>query len=406
MNFMYRNEKHYLNESGIINTYSFNEIVEYLKDKIANQYHITIDKILVEPEQNFNRREDMTCLFNIPFAFIGTNKENVTAIYTCNCNVNFKLTNEEFEEAKANGIVHFIKGIDRNCCFKKSIDIKSIKDEDIDIQQLDCPPIKDIIYHKYTNNYEYHSNKLIYQPDDEMTEQWLYYVELNNCKIEKNIEINEFIETNNCLYIHPSIDFPEFDSQETLYIAIDVREEEIRKIKNKIKDLNDNGNGCFTYYYNYKEVYRSETLLIYQVGKSYYMVTDPKLIRDSEYKSDISDILHMNNRWALGISGEVKNITPVMYGYCFNGGDINYQVDDNKKFIRSIGAESDIDITDKENDYIYPAEDLLAINMKDGSQGYMFLNIPLEEQEENTHNKAYVKRAIYLAPKNNNRRKK
>ena len=405
MEFIHNKQKHYLEENGFINTYSFNEIVEYLKEKILNQHHITIDKILVEPEQHYIGRENMTCSFNIPFTFIGTNEKNIKSIYTCNCNVNFELTEEEFEKARADGIVHFIKGISRKCCFRKCINVESIKDEDVNIDQLNCKPIKDLIYHKYTKNISCHSNELIYQPDDEMTEQWLYYVRLSNSHIEKNMELNEIIEANDFLYIHPSIDYPEFDSGKTLYEPIHVTKEGMRKIKNKIKDLNDNGNGCFTYYCNYKEVYRSETLLIYQVGMVYYMVTDPKLIRTSEYL--INNILHINNCWELGISGEVKNITPVMYGYCFNGRDMNYQVDDKKKFIRSIGCEGDdLDYDDKADDYIHPAKDLLAVNMKDGSQGYIFLNIPLEEQEEKSNDKPYVKRAIYLAPKNNNKRKK
>ena len=425
----------YQNEYGVIGDVSSNEIIEFLKEKITNNYQLNINKILIEPTQRYIGRflndndEDYTCLFNISFTFLGTNQDGFNSIYTCRCKANYYLSKEELEQVqycnfsylKDHSDEEVVERLKRGTYkFKKDIDIKTINDSDISIKKIDCPPIKEILYFKNCDG----DVEIIYQ-GDEIYNDWLYYLKFDDDEIEeyeisnydktnsvkwiynenvnkpeiKNIIISDFIESNGILYVHPEPDGPEFDLEETPYFSIDANEKQISKIKDKTQMLNHAN------YYYYKEFYKDNKLLIYEIGNVYHMVTNPKLIYESAKEKNISELLHVNNYQELGITGKVKEIKPVMYGYHFQlNSDKNYEVNDDKKFIRSIGYEEGIDIDYKKDQYIYPANDLLIINMEDGSQGYMFLNIPLDEDEKEINNetsKAYVKRAIYLAPKNN-----
>ncbi len=402
-----------------IHEHSFKTLVEHMKNTIVNDYRIEINEILESPSEKYIDavKQDNGTVYNfsVKALFLGTDSNGLKSVFGCNFMVSGYLSNKEYQwqldcdylttlvDTPVESITNFKvvnllssredKQINWNCPHKEDLGVNP---------NIRRQSIIDVVYKKYSDG----AFRMLYQPKESCCGFVLYYLELKptekEWEIEKRIEVDEIIQCGGKLYVHPFIDGPEEDYEESPYFRINADFEEMGIISNKIKEFISNSEDYdATVATNYKYgsiVSNGDDFIVYEVDGEYRLVLNMEIANCE----DISEMLHINNYYKLGINKKVVGIKPVHYGYFWNGFKQCDEFKDDKLFVRRFGNESSMNYDRKPTDINdFGIEDFFIITMEDGSFDFLFVNSVENHNQDSNSSGAYTKTITYVSPRNN-----
>ena len=244
--------------------------------------------------------------------------------------------------------------------------------------------------------------QIIYQPEDYFDNR-LSYVSLTWNDSEKDWDLTtddiyRIVRDGNYLYLLLDDDTVEENHRTTPYIDICTNQIVIKRIKNTINSMkhNEDGGYVFTHYYEYKEVYKDEKLLVYSLGDKnwYYVVLDPNVIYDSISNVDISDLLFIKNSYSIKLSGEISSIEPVWYDE-----REEYYIDNKEHFSRNYRGVS----VNCYGSYLGSSDDdekdMYVIKYKGGKVEFFILKDSEKKITQNDEEGKTPKKLIYIGKK-------
>ncbi len=404
----------------------FKKIEKELQSVVVNDKKMEIQDIWIESYRlikvTAEEKEGKTVDFNVNFVFLGKDSNGLESIFACNCLVSGFLPRKEEEKQIDYEYRRYI--MEPSVESIRDIDVVDlVKDAYDNYQVADCDltgfpySFGEVIYHNYNDNgYNYNDNdyEIIYRDKKGNN---LHYLELAKDQkgwtptriisidyfVEYEYEIEDEIE--DTLYVHPNTYSPEFDLNKTPYFKLNAGKEDIETIKNCVKEMNDRNDimvdiGCK----KYRIVYRNEDLLMYAVDNNYRLVIDQNVMWQDE-EGDISNILHENNYYSLNISGEIENVTEINFDLVREGCRLVDTFEDDKTYVKKCEKKTTEEIVERQV-YKKPARDILIVNFKDGTQGFLFVDVEEEEEKKSYSTGAYTKKIIFACPKKNNENNK